>query len=411
MMVRTRNHPGILLVAAFFIFAAPAAARADNLFRLFPEVELNGFYDDNFPLRHTNREGDFGSLMLAGCFLDYTSAPRYASLRYDTFAQLYAHNSQYDRAGEGQYVSATDYENLSATTTLHLNEIFYRDAPGYVGIIASDQGPGFNCVAAELLLANDRASVNNFIAGLSHDWGRNWTSGLDIHQETLWASSSGTNSTNNTNYGQSIGTSTQYHFSERFSLGAAYDYYDFLTTTPGRPGEQFHGFFAKSSWQPMENLSVSGRVGMIVSHTQGTNRETVAMGGAGQLSYNLQRARLTVYGGQEPQALISGANKTQFVYGNIAYTFTPRLTGTVGGGYYNTSGGTFSGQLISWGAGLSDRVNKWLIVYARFIELRRTETAPNQFLPGGVQSGQNATDNYLMVGLSVSVEAFRWSWQ
>ena len=38
MIMRTRNHTGILLLAACIIFAAPAAARADNLFRFYPEA-------------------------------------------------------------------------------------------------------------------------------------------------------------------------------------------------------------------------------------------------------------------------------------------------------------------------------------------------------------------------------------
>ncbi len=410
MIVRTGNHPGILLLAAFFIFAAPAAARADSLFRLFPEAQLSGFYDDNFRFRTTNEEGDFGSVLAAGFFLDYTSAARYALLHYDTFAQLFAHNSQYDRAGEGQYVNATDDENLSATTKLRLNELFFRDAPGYMSVVGGNQGPAINTVAAELLLANDRASVNICGAELMHYWGRNWSSALDVRQATLWSTGSNSNP-NYTSYGQSIGGTTEYHFSERFSLGATYRYYYALSNIPGRPGEQSHGIYVRPVWQPMENLSLSGHVGIMISHLQGTNQENVALGGSGQLTYSFRRARLTIYGGQEPTALVSSTGKTRFVNGSISYTFTQRLTGTVGAGYYEFSGTQFSGQIISWGVGLSDRVNKWLVVYARFLEIDRTETASSQFLPSGMQNGQGATGNYFTVGLNVSVEAFRWSWQ
>ena len=71
--------------------------------------------------------------MIAGFFLDYTSAARFASLHYETFAQFFAHQSRYDRAGEGQAVGVTDDENLSRTTQLRLNEFFLRDAPGHIG--------------------------------------------------------------------------------------------------------------------------------------------------------------------------------------------------------------------------------------------------------------------------------------
>src|SRR5208283_2922126 len=124
--MRTRNYSSIpLLLAAFFVVAAPAAARADSLFRLYPEGQANGFYGDNIPLRTVNEIGDFGTVLVAGFFLDYTSAARYASLHYDTFAQLFTHQTQYDRAGEGQFVGATDDENLSRTTRLRLDELFY----------------------------------------------------------------------------------------------------------------------------------------------------------------------------------------------------------------------------------------------------------------------------------------------
>ena len=99
------------------------------------------------------------------------------------------------------------------------------------------------------------------------------------------------------------------------------------------------------------------------------------------------------------------------VRGNFLYDFTQRLTGTAGGGYYELSGNGFNGKFISWGVGLSDRVNKWLSVNTRFIQVRSNETGSNQFLASNTQSGQWAVGDYYVVGLAVSIEAFRWSWQ
>ena len=95
-----RKHFGILLMAASLIFAGSSTSRADNLFRLFPEAQFNGFYGDNIPLRTNNEIGDFGTTMVFGFYLDYTSAARYASLHYDTFVQLYTHQTRLDRAGQ-----------------------------------------------------------------------------------------------------------------------------------------------------------------------------------------------------------------------------------------------------------------------------------------------------------------------
>src|SRR5208282_1749038 len=101
-------------------------------------------------------------------------------------------HSKYDRAGEGQFVRATDDENISPTTKLRLDELFYRDSPTAISVITSDQAPAFNAVAAGLLLANDQASINQFSAELSHYWGRNWSSALAVHQTTFW-NNGGTN--------------------------------------------------------------------------------------------------------------------------------------------------------------------------------------------------------------------------
>ena len=110
--MRTRITLGTSYLSALCSLASPAAGRADNLFRFFPEVQGNGFYSDNVPLRTQNEVGDFRATLVGGFFLDYTSAARYASLHYDTFAQLFAHQSRFDRAGEGQFVRATDNENI-----------------------------------------------------------------------------------------------------------------------------------------------------------------------------------------------------------------------------------------------------------------------------------------------------------
>jgi hypothetical protein len=414
MIMRVRTYFGTpLLLAAFLIFASPVAGRADNLFRFYPEIAGSGFYGDNVPLQTQNQEGDFAGTLVGGFFLDYTSAARYASLHYDTFAQLFAQHSRFDRAGEGQFVRATDAENLSPTTKLRLDEIFYRDAPTVAGIVTSDQAPAFNSVAAQLLLANDQASINQFTATLSHYWGRNWGSELAVHQTTFWNNGGTNNSLNNTSYEQSVSTFTEYHFSDRFSLGGGYRFYDFRFTFPGRPGEEAHWPFVKVGWEPFPRFYLSGIVGVVYSYTQGNNRQAVNVGGLGLAQYDLERWHFKVYGGQQPE-LTSGfgaAGNVQEVRGVILYDFTRRLTGTAGGGYYQSNGTGFNGQLVSWGVGLNDRVNKYLSVYTKFVELRRNETTSSQFLPSGTQSGKEAVGNYFIVGFTASIEAFRWSWQ
>lgn len=411
--MRTRNYSGIpLLLAAFFIFAAPSAARADSLFRLFPEGQANGFYGDNIPLRTNNEIGDFGTVLVAGFFLDYTSAARYCSLHYDTFAQLFTHQTQYDRAGEGQFVGATDDENISPTTKLHLDEFYYRDASVVTMVTTSDQSPEFNPALALLLLANDQASINQFNAQLQHYWGQQWSSEISVHQTTFFGTGNSSNNSGDS-YGQYAGAATDYHFSGRFSLGVGYRFFDFRFSAPGQPGEQAHWPFVRGTWQVMKNLYLSGMVGVVISHTQGQSGDQVNPGGLGLLEYQFEHGTLSLSGGEEPTltSAYGTVGNIRGVRGNVLYDFTPRLTGSAGGSYYDSSGNDFSGKFASWGVGLSQRVNKWLSVNARFIQIRRSETTTSQFLPSNNESGQWAVGDYYIIGLAVSIEAFRWSWQ
>src|SRR5258708_33624090 len=255
-----RNQPGILLVATFFILVCLTPAHAENLFRLFPEVQANGFYGDNIPLKTQNGTGDFGTVLVAGVYLDYTSVARYASVHYDTFAQLFTHQTRFDRAGQGQFVNITDDENLSPTTKLHFDELFYRDTSAATLVTSSDQSPNFNPALALLLLSNDQASINQFNAQIQHYWGQKWSSELSVHQTTFFATGN-RNNNNSEPFGQYISTATDYHFSERVSFGAGYRFLDFRFTAPGQPGEQAHWPFVRGSWQVTRNLYVSGLVG------------------------------------------------------------------------------------------------------------------------------------------------------
>jgi hypothetical protein len=409
-----RNHLGILLVATFFVLAVPAAGRADSLFRLFPEAQFNGFYGNNIPLRTNNEIGDFGTTMVFGFFLDYTSAARYVSLHYDTFVQLYTHQTRLDRAGEGQFVNVTDDENLSPTTKLHLNDLFYRDATPDVAITTSDQSPQFNSVLALLELANFQASINQFNAELTHYWGSRWSSEFNVHQTTFFPTgNNGTfaNSSNNS-FTQSASATTDYHFTNHFSLGFGYRFYDFRFTFPGEPGEQAHWPYARVIWEPMENVFFSGIMGVVVSHQQGDGTQ-VNPAGLGLLEYKFRRGVARVYGGQEPSIVsaLGGVGQIREAQGTILYDFTPRISGSAGAGYYESSGTGFNGQLVTWGVGASDRLNKWLSIYTRFIQIRRNETASNLVLSSGNANGQWAVGDYYIVGLAVSFEAMRWSWQ
>jgi hypothetical protein len=99
------------------------------------------------------------------------------------------------------------------------------------------------------------------------------------------------------------------------------------------------------------------------------------------------------------------------VTAHISYELTRRVTIGFGAGYYESSGTGIDDQLVSWGPSLIDRVNSWLTLSTRFVQVRRNLSGPSSVLPDDNQSGSNAVANYIVIGASVSFEAFRWSWQ
>ena len=154
-------------------------------------------------------------------------------------------------------------------------------------------------------------------------------------------------------------------------------------------------------------------MGVVITHIQGTSGDQVNPGGIGMMAYDIRRGHFKIYGGQHPELTsgLGGAGTIRYVRGDIIYDLTQRLAAHAGAGFYDLNGNGVNAQLISWGFGLADRMNKWLSVYVKFVQLRRTESAENQFLSSGTQSGREAVGNYYVVGFKVSAEAFRWSWQ
>ena len=415
-MERMKDHLGLVLIVTLCVFASPRIARADSLVRLFPESQMNGFYGTSIPLVDEGGTGDFGTTMVFGFYLDYTSEARYVFLHYDTFVQLFTHQTELDRAGQGQFVQASDDENISANTRLHLSDIYYRDASVVTTVTTSDQGPQFNSVLALLILANLQASINQFDALITHDWAPKWTSELSVYQTTYFANSNNAAQTSTDSYAQGLFTATDYHFSNRFSVGLGYRFYDWRFSAPGVPGEQAHWPFARANWQATQNLFLSAMVGPAFEHRQGNSGPNLNPAGLGQIGYTWRRGTISVSGGQEP-SLTSVFGTAGYIRGfraSALYYFTPHLTGTAGGSFYEARGTGVSSDFDSWGLGLSQQVNRWLAINARFIEIKAEENGQSRFLPNTITNadqGEWASGDYFIVGLAVSFEAFRWSWR
>ena len=216
--------------------------------------------------------------------------PDTRSLHYDTFAQLFTHQTQYDRAGEGQFVGATDDENISPTTKLHFDEFFYRDASVMTMVTTSDQSPEFNSALALLLLANDQASINQFNAQLLALLGTAMVQRVQRPSDDLFG---------NRQQQQQQGTATANVPAPpptTISRIASRWVWVIDSMTSGsalldNPANRRTGHSCAATWQPMKNLYLSGIVGVVISHTQGHSEQRSIRAAWGWLNTSLSTGR------------------------------------------------------------------------------------------------------------------------
>ena len=169
MTMRTRNHSGILLLAAFFIFAAPAAGHADNLFRLYPELAASGIYSDNIPLRSSNGEGDFagdtGRRLFSGLHLGCQIHARYTTILSPSYSRT---NPGMIGLGKHSILTRPTLKICHRRPSCASMNSSTAIRPGRVAsLLSTTQAPLFDTVAYQLLLANDQTSINWVAADLT----------------------------------------------------------------------------------------------------------------------------------------------------------------------------------------------------------------------------------------------------
>jgi hypothetical protein len=390
-----RSQIPILVLVAAWSAGLSGVCHADNLVRLFVDGQASGFYSDNIPLTTKNpTEGDFAGNLVGGFYLYLTSPSRHASLQYATLAQLFAHRSNLDQEGKSQFVRATDLERFSSATTLSLDESFIKDSPAAVAATTSDQGPMFNGVLSALILAHENSMLSLFGAQLSHSWSNRWLTQLSAGQKTLWSPG------NNVSYAQHAQILQSYKLSPYITIGPGYRYYDFRFTVPGRPGADAHWMFANIAFIPIENLTVTGFAGPVVTYTFGTNKQGVDPAGLGIADFRFPRGDIQVRGGQVPSltAGLGGAGKRKYVRGGVSYQLTRRLTASFGASFNQFQAVGVHAQLIAYGTEATYRMTGWLTAFARYRGLRVTKR-------------REAVANYYILGFSFAFEALRRSFQ
>lgn len=407
--MKPKQRLSIFVASVLLGILLPAIVHADNVVLLYPFLQANELYSDNIALASSHAEGDFDANFSAGFYLDYTGSNRHTTLEYSTYATLFASHSELDRAGQAQFVRFTDQENISPNTRLVINNWFLRDSPLSMAVITNDQPISFNPVFAAFFLANDHSIVNVFTLQLVHSFNRNWAGEAEAAQETI--SSPG----GDTGLLQSVSLGLQRRLSETFSVGPGYKFYDLEFTLPSDPNSEAHWPVADAIWMPIKNMRAEGYVGPIVSYnTSGLNRGRVEPGGLLSVRYHFGHVNVGIGGGQEPglSSGIGAGGINRSGRGDFTWDMTKFLRMDGGAGYYEIMPPGADAKLFSYGVGLSERVSKYLIVYARYIGFRREYSgAPNPVaLPSGVVIGQEATGNYYVIGATIAFEALRWSW-
>ena len=304
---------------------------------------------------------------------------------------------------------AVDDENLSATTKLHFYDFFYRDAPTEVAVTTSDQSPAFNTVLTQLLLSNfnNRSIIS---VRCCRTLGPRLDQRIERSPDDLLGQWQQQRQRRHNGQGASTTNGTISLIASRWVRDI-----DIMISSLVRPGNPTHRPTGPLPWLTgiRQNLYLSGTAGIAITHTQGMGyKENFA--GIALVEYSFHRGHLSIWGGQEPALVTAGGGlgKIRGVRGNLVYDITQRLTGSVGGAFENSSGTGFNADLASWGVGLNQRVNKYVNVYARFVQLRVTETSSNEdLIPTAFQNGKQAVGDYYILGFNVSFEAFRWSWQ
>ncbi|HUO04939.1 MAG TPA: hypothetical protein VMU16_07050 [Candidatus Binataceae bacterium] len=419
----------ILIVSVVLAVFLPIAAHADNVLLAYPFLAVNGLYTDNVgfstdqtfcvltpcnPIHHpyhfatTSPEGDFNFNFAAGFYLDFTNPDRHTSLNYSTFASLFLQNSQLDRAGQAQFFRFNDQENISPNTRLTIDNWFLRDSPESMAVITTDQPISLNPVFAAFFLANNHSIVNFFRLDLAHSFNRDWTGDAQAEQEVI------SSPYGNTSLLDSVSLGAQRSLSSTFSMGPGYKFYDMEFTLSSEPNSQAHWPVADFIWMPIENMRMEGYVGPIVAYnTSGVNRTRVDPGGIFTWRYQYRHMKMGIDGGQEPglSAGIGAGGITRLGSGDFTWDLTKTVRFDTGGGYYEFMPPGADAKFFSYGAGLSQRVSSWMVVYARYLGFQREYSGAPVALPTGITIGQTAVANYYMIGATFAVEAFRWSWQ
>ena len=394
------------LLFSLLMLAGAQRARAYTLFQVIPIFQLNEIADDNVGLTSTHPQADLVTNILAGIYADYRGPARDGHFEYETIGEVFAKESKDDNFGGTQFFQMSDHEHLSQRTTLSMNDWFLTGKiPSSLltsGSVANAT-PSLNAQIALAILATIPSDSNLFAADLRHNFTEQWSDDLHVRQEFF--------STANTfSLLSTVGGHTDYFVLPRVAIGVGYDFYDFrFKDSPSPVDTQFPQL--RVDWDITRQLEFEGLGGLLISSRPSGGSAEIRPGYEGAITYLSPHWRARLGGGQTPGITASGgAGLVRDASGDLAYMIDRRTTLFTGVSYYEMLGGQNPQNVFSYGGGASYRINRWLVVYAQYVNLRESAATQSGAI-GPVStspaSSQPITSNVFMIGASLSFEAFR----
>ncbi len=411
---------------ALVMLAAARRAGAVEL-SLWPQFELDEFYDNNVKLTPTNRKGDFVTAESFGATLEASTAARDFFLTYQTQLLEYVSYGGLDRFGKDHAANLRDAEYLTPATTLTISDSLLVGNAVSNGILTNGATPIGTQLMQSLFYQSSTLS-NDLSLDLSSRYSNSFTWTGNIHQytfTTLSGSSASSSSNSGLFFDQGGSVGGLWDLPERFAAGFICQFDDFRSNS-SLPTTQTYWPQAKVEWGEGTPFSLLAQVGPVVSDSSAGSIATTTSSGTAATTgepaqtevnvgylvsgnYHNRRLAITASASQAPGFGAGFAGfATEQSYGLLAsYKLSRRATAFVNGGYYTISGTGVSANVLTYTAGLTYRLNEYFMLSANYLGFQ-TKASGSAVGTLVAVPGKTSTVNLLQAGITFAPPAFKW---
>ena len=417
----------IFWALAVMMFASVGSAWCAEI-SLWPMAELDEIYDDNVNLTPTNRKGDFVTAETFGATLEANTTARDVFLTYQTKLLEYASYGNHDSFGTSHFANLKDYEKFSPTTTLSISDDLLVGNAASNGILVNGAAPIGTQLMRSLFYQSSTLS-NSLAIDLFSNYHNSlrWTA--NVHQNffsTLSGSSSNSNSSGNFfNQGGAFGG--EWDLPESFGAGFGYQFEDFRSSAGDLPSADTNWPQLRMRWGGDMPLSFHAQVGPVITYssagsllttnhsgtpvTTGVPAQTkVDVGYLVSGDYRDRRLTVTASAAQQPGfgAGFAFASNVQSYSGLVSYNLSRRATIFANIGYYTQSNSGVSQDGLTYTAGMTYRLNNYLILSANYLGFQTKASGPAVLGTFVAVPGARTTINLFQVGVTFAPPPLKW---